>query len=178
MSEDSRLLRHFRRQRGWTRLVVEAVPEEHFDWAPGESSFSCGELVRHLIQADVFWRRLLRAAIDGTVYDPFRIDGTPGERIRAFRDPNLAASRSTRLGGTFAECLAAWDEIQPKTEALIGSLTADQLSTVPARHPLTGYEGTLFELVLVMLEHEAYHRGQLTAHMKMLDLEIPTSQWT
>ncbi len=36
-------LQHYGRQRGWTRTIVAAVPEEHFDWSPADTAFSCGE---------------------------------------------------------------------------------------------------------------------------------------
>lgn len=178
MSELAELLEHYRRQRGWTRAVVEAVPEEHFDWAPDPTSFGCGDLVRHLIQAESFWRRLIAAAREGSSYDPFGLGGSAATRMRDFRAPNLAASRNSRLGSSFADCLASWNDVQRKTEELIESLSAEDLEAVLVRHPLTGLEGTLRELLTVMFEHEAYHRGQLAAYMKVLGVEVPASQWT
>lgn len=178
MSESADLLAHFRRQRDWTRDLVAAIPEEHFDWAPNEASFSCGDLVRHLAQAEIYWRKLLEKAVEGVEYDPFGFEGSADERMTAFRAPNLEASRNNRLGESFAECLASWGDIQVKTEEVLGSLTADDLEGARARHALTGLEGSVREFVVVMLEHEAYHRGQLSAYMKMLGLEHPTSMWT
>lgn len=178
MNAVEELLRHYRRQRRWTRTLIEALPEEHFGWAPDESSFGCGDLVRHLIQAEIFWRRLLEAAVRGEHYDPFGMAGDAAERMREFRQPNLRASRSSRLGSSFGECLAAWEEVEAATEVFLGSLTTEQLASVEARHPLTDLEGTLRELLMVMFEHEAYHRGQLAAYGKVLGLELPATQWT
>ena len=67
---------YFRRQRSWTRSLVAAAPEACFDWRPAPDAFSCGELVRHLIQSEAFWRRLLLAAAAGQRYDPFGLTGT------------------------------------------------------------------------------------------------------
>ena len=178
MSDPDQILGHFRRQRRWTRDLVAAVPEEHFDWSPGEGSFSAGQLVRHLMQAETFWCRLLEKAIEGEVYDPFGLPGSADERMRSFRAPNVQASADSRLGSTFAECLDSWEGVQARTEELISGLSANQLSEIEVRHPLTGLEGTLDEFLLVMFEHEAHHRGQLSAYMKVLGLEQPTTLWT
>ena len=178
MTESQDLLLHYRRQRGWTRDLVEAVPDEHFDWAPAADAFSCGGLVRHLIQAEIFWRRLLAMAVDGEAYDPVRLEGDRDERMRSFRQPNLRSSGSPKLGSTFAECLASWEPIQAATEELIEGLTSEQLSEVGVRHPLTGLEASLREFLLVMFEHEAHHRGQLSAYLKTLGVEQPTTLWS
>jgi uncharacterized damage-inducible protein DinB len=179
VADSDLLLAHFRRQRGWTRDLVAAVPEERFDWSPGEGAFGAGQLVRHLLQSEIFWRKMLQKALDGEVYDPFSFEEGPGAgRMRSFRSPNLRFSADSRLGSTFADLLTAWTPIQAETEALIGGLTTEQLATVRLRHPLTGFEASLHEFVLVMLEHEAHHRGQLSAYMKVLALDQPTTLWT
>jgi uncharacterized damage-inducible protein DinB len=173
------LLDHFRSQRRWTRELVAAMPDEHFDWTPGDGAFSAGQLVRHLMQAEVFWRRMLERALAGETYDPFAFAEDPGaDRMRTFRAPNLQYSADPRLGSSFAALLDAWEGIQADTEGLIAGLTEDQLAGIRLRHPLTGFEGTLHELLLVMLEHEAHHRGQLSAYMKVLGVEQPTTLWT
>jgi uncharacterized damage-inducible protein DinB len=172
------LLSHFRRQRVWTRELVAAWPEELFEWVPEGAGFSCGGLVRHLIQAEVFWVRLLRAAAAGEVYDPFGIDGSPPERVERFRDSNVDASRSDRLGATFGKCLEAWSGIQQRTEEVIAGLSAQELEEISAVHPLTGLEAPLWELLMVMIEHEAHHRGQLSAYLKARGLDHPTTLWS
>jgi uncharacterized damage-inducible protein DinB len=172
------LLSHFHRQRDWTRSLVGALPEELFDWVPEGAGFSCGGLIRHLMQAEVFWARLLGAAVAGEAYDPFGMDGSPAQRVEQFRESNVNASRSDRLGTTFGECLEAWEGLQNKTEALIGSLASRDLEAISAVHPLTGLEAPLWEMVLVMIEHEAHHRGQLSAYMKARGIDHPSTLWS
>ncbi len=172
------LLGHFRRQRVWTRELVAAWPEELFGWVPEGAGFSCGGLVRHLMQAEIFWARLLGAAVAGKVYDPFGIAGSLAERVEQFRDSNVNASRSDRLGTTFDECLEAWSGIQQKTEVLIAGLGSRELEEVSATHPLTGLEAPLWEMLIVMMEHEAHHRGQLSAYLKIRGLDHPTTLWS
>ncbi len=179
MSDAALYLEHFRRQRRWTRDLVAAVPEEHFDWAPGEGDFTAGQLVRHLMQSEVFWARLIGGAVAGEPYDPLDLSEPVGEaRMKQFRVPNVQVSARPKLGSSFSELLAAWEGIQQGTEELIGGFTAEQLESVVVEHPLTGLRATLDEFLMVMCEHEAHHRGQLSAYLKVLGVEQPTTLWT
>jgi uncharacterized damage-inducible protein DinB len=169
-------LSHYRRQRRWTVALVEAVPEEHFGWAPAPDAFTCGGLVVHLIQSENFWRRLILAAARGEGYDPFEPMGLPppgAERMVAFRPANVGSSADPRHGRTFAECLAAWRAVQAKTEEQLSALTPGELAGGRLRHPLTGFEVPLWEGLLVFVEHEAHHRGQLSAYLKALGVPQP-----
>jgi uncharacterized damage-inducible protein DinB len=167
-------LDYYRRQRSWTRSLVAAVPEEHFGWRPSESSFSCGELVRHLIQSEEFWRKLNLEAVEGKPFDPFGLAGDGRERMTAFRRSNLeAAGRAVRRGATFAECLEIWTPIQARTEAELARITPEQLAAVEVDHPLLAQRFPLWEALLIMVGHEVHHRGQLSAYLKMLGVEQP-----
>lgn len=166
------LLDHFRRQRAWTRSLVAAIPEERFDWAPAPSDFTCGGLVRHLMQAEIFWSKLVTRGARGEVYDPFGLPGSGQERMTAFRSRNVSASGDSRMGSSFAECLRRWREIQARTEEELGRLSQQDLS-VSMTHPLTGLAAPVWEMLLVMIEHEAHHRGQLSAYLKVLELPQP-----
>jgi uncharacterized damage-inducible protein DinB len=166
------LLVHFRRQREWTRRLVAAVPEERFDWAPSERDFSCGGLVRHMIQSEVFWRRLLAAAARGERYDPFGLTGTQPERYEAFREPNLRSSRHDRYGASFAALLDSWLPVQAETERELGRLTEEELQA-EVHHPIAGLRLPIWEMVLLLVGHEVHHRGQLSAYLKVLGLPQP-----
>ena len=163
------------RQRRWTRNLIAAVPEEHFDWRPAPETFSCGELVRHMIQSDLFWARMLGAAARGERLDPFQLSGDAEERMRAFRASNLASSRRSNLGSTFAELLAAWEAVDAKVVAAMAEITEEAISEVDFEHPLTRFRGKLWELLLMMLEHESHHRGQLSAYLKVLRVDTPAA---
>jgi uncharacterized damage-inducible protein DinB len=169
------LLDYRRRERGWTRQLVAAVPEAAFDWAPAANAFSCGGLVRHMMQSEMFYRRLLVAAARGEHYDPFAMGEDGTVNLVAFRESNLESSRSeraARLGTSFAALLGRWDEIGRETvEAL--SQIADQDLARPMLHPLGRARGPVWELFLVMIGHEVHHRGQLSAYLKVLGVEQP-----
>jgi uncharacterized damage-inducible protein DinB len=159
------LVAHFQRQRGWTRRLIAAIP--------AETEFGCGDLVRHLIQAEIFWRRLLQHGVEGEVYDPFELASPPGERMEEFRGPNLEASRDPRFGNSFAECLEIWASIEKRTVQELSQIPDDALTGTSLRHPLTGLEASVGEMFLVMIEHEAHHRGQLSGYLKVLGERQP-----
>ncbi len=167
-------LDYFRRQRSWTRSLVAAVPEEHFDWRPSEPSFSCGELVRHMIQSEEFWRKLVLEALEGRRFDPFGLTGDGLERMTAFRRANVeGAARAVKRGSSFAECLEIWLPIQARTEAELARITPQQLAAVEVEQPLLAQRFPLWEALLVMVGHEIHHRGQLSACLKVLGVEQP-----
>lgn len=167
-------LAYYRRQRSWTRSLVAAVPEERFDWRPSGSSFSCGELVRHLIQSEEFWRKLNLEAVAGRSFDPFGLAGDGRERMTAFRGPNLeSAGRAVKRGSSFAECLEIWLPIQARTESELAAITPEQLAAVEVDHPLLAQRFPLWEALLIMVGHEVHHRGQLSAYLKTLEVEQP-----
>jgi uncharacterized damage-inducible protein DinB len=169
-------LAYYRRQRSWTRSLVAAVPEEHFGWRPAESSFSCGELVRHLLQSEEFWVRLVLEAVAGRPFDPFGLTGDGRRRMAAFRRSNLeSAARAVKRGSTFAECLEIWLPIQERTESELARITPEQLATVEVDHPLLALRFPLWEALLTMVGHDVHHRGQLSAYLKVLGVEQPAA---
>jgi uncharacterized damage-inducible protein DinB len=168
-------LSYFRRQRSWTHTLVSAVPEEHFGWRPNPGAFSCGGLVRHCIQSELFFRRLATEAVAGRPLDPFGLSGDAAERMTAFRRPNLEASGGDRFGTSFAEMLAQWTGVQAQTEEHFARITPEQLAGVEADHPLLAIRLPLWELLLIMVGHEVHHRGQLSAYLKTLCVEQPAA---
>lgn len=166
-------LTQWRRERVWTRALYTAVPEEHAGWAPGPEHFSCLGLLRHTMQAEVFWRRLLLAGARGEAFDPFQLPGTLAERIAAFRAPNVRFSQHEKHGATIAACLDSWIAIQATTESELRVITPEQFATATAYHPLAGITARLWELALIMIAHEGHHRGQLSGYLKVLGVEQP-----
>lgn len=167
------LVTHFRRQRGWTRELIASIPESHFDWTPSATEFGCGDLVRHLIQAEIFWRRLLLHGLREEAYDPFDLEPPPGQRMEAFRRPNLEASHNAKFGSSFAECLQIWQGIEAETVERLSEIPDAALATLSITHPLTGLRASLGEMFLIMIEHEAHHRGQLSGYLKVIGVPQP-----
>ena len=168
-----RFLHLYRRERGWTRGLVAALPDASFDWRPAPLEFSCGEVVRHLIQAERFWRRLLVEAAEGRSYDPFGFSGTGSQRHDALRERNLASAQRVGELASYAACLHHWAQVQAETETAFARFTDEQLATAIVDHPIAGIRAPLADMLHYMLSHEIHHRGQLSAYAKMLGLRQP-----
>jgi uncharacterized damage-inducible protein DinB len=163
----------FRRERAWTRRLVAAFPESAFDWRPAPDAVSCGELVRHMIQAERFWRRLLTDAVAGSKWDPFGLEGNVRDRMETFRPRNFALAQKAGELTSFAACLDHWRRVQEETEVAFAAFTAEQLEGVVVDHPISRLSGTLAEMLHYVLSHESHHRGQLSAYAKMLGIAQP-----
>lgn len=169
----------YRKQRRWTLDLVASIPEEHFDWRPSAESFSCGDLVRHLMQAEIFWTRLLTRMARGedVALDDLGV-GTgndPEERMAAFRRHNLDSSHEARYGENVETVLTRWREIQARTEKELAAIPDAALFETSGRHPLTRFEGPLWQFLLFYLEHESHHRGQLSAYLKTIGAAQPAA---
>ena len=174
MQTMAQFLEHYRLHRSATRKLVAAISEAHFQWAPSDRSFSCADLVRHMMQAENFWRRLIVAAAKGERYDPFQLNGTSTDRLTAFREGNLQSSRNEKHGSSVQECLDRWAEIQAKTESELQALPPASFNA-PVEHPLATLNGPVWEACLGMVEHEIHHRGQLSAYLKVIGVDQPAS---
>ncbi len=166
-------MRLWRQERGWTRQLIAAFPEDAFGWRPADDAFSCGELVVHLVQAERFWRRLLVEAAAGRRYDPFALAGSAEERYATFRSPNLLSARGPRHPTTFVDCLERLAAEQAETEAAFAAFTPEQLASAIVHHPVAGLVAPVGEMIWFMASHEVHHRGQLSAYAKMLDIAQP-----
>ena len=102
-------------------------------------------------------------------------DGSAQERLEGFRRPNLDSSHQTKLGSSPAQCLASWREIEERAWRELGAIPDEALHQVTVTHPLTRVEAPLWRMLLVMAEHEAHHRGQLSAYLKMMGVEQPAA---
>jgi uncharacterized damage-inducible protein DinB len=165
----------FHRQRSWTRSLIAVIPEERFDWRPADSAFSCGELVRHFVQSEAVWRKIIVEAATGGSFDPFGLAGDGKARMAAFRASNLASAAGGKQGNSFAECLKAWLPVQARTEEAFAAITPEQLAGAEVDHPLLAIRLPLWEALLTMVGHEVHHRGQLSAYLKMIGIEQPAA---
>jgi uncharacterized damage-inducible protein DinB len=148
------LLAEFDREAGFTRRVLERVPQERLSWQPHARSMSLGRLVNHLVELPAWGSGLV--ARDG--YDlserPAAAEAASSvaNAINAF-DRNIATMRQAILARTDGELLAAWTLRSEGREVF----------TVPR----------LIALRSLLLEHSAHHRGQLTVYLRLLDVPVP-----
>jgi uncharacterized damage-inducible protein DinB len=148
------LLVEFDREAGFTRRVLERVPQARLSWQPHAKSMSLGRLVNHLVELPAWGSALV--ARDG--YDlserPAANDAAHSiaDSLVAF-DRNIAALRQALAARTDGELLAPWTLRSEGREVF----------TVPR----------LIALRSLLLEHSTHHRGQLTVYLRLLDVPLP-----
>ena len=166
------LIDRWRRTREGTRALVHAIPPEHFDWRPNPTAFSCGDIVRHLMQAEQMFRQLLAAGGRGEAWDPWQMTGTGEERLRNARQGIFEGAGTAELGTTAAACLDNWRAIEAETAAELATVSDEALARA-VEHPIAALQSPLWGMFLHMIEHEIHHRGQLSAYLKVLGVEQP-----
>ena len=136
------------------RAVLERVPDARLDDRPHARSRSLGELAGHLARIPGW----IDAFLEQDSYDVAKV-GTPAEP---------PASRG--------EILALFDAACARAEAAIVACSDARLAepwhlvrgeTVVEVHTRRG------AVRRFLIEHAIHHRGQLTVHLRMLDIAVP-----
>ena len=138
-----------------TRLMLERVPEAHFDWKPHAKSWSLRELACHIV--DLFWWH--KATLDMDVVDmskPWpKTDATSQAELMEAFESNLVALQDSMAAATDESLSADWTLSH-------GEMVFLQLPRAKAQR-------------IFCISHLAHHRGQLTVYLRMLDVPLPSS---
>lgn len=139
-----------------TRRAVESVPEGRPDWKPHPKSMPLGYL------------STLVATMPGWVAMAI-------EQDELDLNPPGGASPSSRVIGTNAELLKAFDESLAKSRAALAATTDDHLMT-PWKLLVAGkvvMEQPRYVVIGDAFAHLAHHRGQLTVYLRLNDIAVP-----
>ncbi len=139
---------YWRNIRRRTLRVAECVPEERFDWRPGEGKFSFADILRHLGAIE---RYMFAENVQG---EPSRYPG---------HGPELAEGSR--------EVMAFVERMHAESIEIFSGLSTEQLRTrcvTPA-----GIEITAWKWLRAMVEHEVHHRGQIYVYLGELDIPTP-----
>lgn len=157
MSLSSALLPEFDQEMAKTRVSLERVPTESFDWKPHERSFSFMDLANHLARLPLWGAATLTT--ESLDLDP-EVGGfempPPDEScdtVLASFDKNLAEFR--------AALAEAGDEDLMRPWALLNA--GEELFTMPRIAVIRG----------MILNHMVHHRGQLSVYLRLNDIPVP-----
>jgi uncharacterized damage-inducible protein DinB len=139
---------YFEGIRARTRRVVDCIPADRFDWAPGDERWTLADVVRHL------------AAIERWMFAE-NAAGRPSRYPGCGRE--LADGRDAVLGYL--------DAMHRESMAIFAALTSEELAS-KCRTP-AGIEITRWKWLRAMVEHEVHHRGQLYLMLGLLGIETP-----
>jgi uncharacterized damage-inducible protein DinB len=150
------LLPEFDAEMAATRRMLERLPDDAFDWAPHEKSFTLGGLATHLAQIP-HWGR---AILERESYDMAGPDGNSRATLKRTRDEVLAtfdehvgAVRTALATRSEAELLAPW------------SLTRGEhvVMTMPR----------IVAVRRFLVNHAIHHRGQLSVYLRLRNVPLP-----
>lgn len=148
------LIAEIKHEAGATRRILQAVPEEKFDWKPHEKSMTAGRLAAHIAEIPVWINRSLEA-------DQF--------------DFATAAVQRTAYAGT----AALLEVFEQRLAAALALLENASDAVLNEKYTVRRGEQIMFELprkVLVRnfaINHQLHHRGQLSVYLRLLDLPVP-----
>jgi uncharacterized damage-inducible protein DinB len=132
--------------------ALEAIPPEHVSLPTGTSFGSLLGTLAHVLGSEQVWLG--------------RFVGAPLERFPAESDwPDLPAVR------------AGFEELWPQMEFFLASVSEEQLLGEIAWVSRSGnsYRRPLWEALVHMSHHSAYHRGQLTTMLRQLGHPAPST---
>lgn len=143
------LQEHLERFRGVTLQFLEVLSDEDLSWRPGEDSFSCGQHLLHIAQAEEYYSRGLFEGSWNT------------EILRLPRDvPGREALRSY-----FAE-------VRARTLPWLAELSVPDLSR-PVQIPDAPVQWSLRSWLWFILEHELHHKAQLAVYLRQMGRTAP-----
>ncbi len=154
MSTSEAIIADFKAEAANTRKVLEAVPEDRYDWQPHDKSMSLGQLASHLAENPSWVQGMVVDVFDMAAmedYKPFAA-GSREELLQALEDNNKTFE--TVVSGMSDESLAATYTMK----------SGDQVMMAAPRQEVVRMIG---------IHHAIHHRGQLTVYLRLLDVPVP-----
>jgi uncharacterized damage-inducible protein DinB len=146
-----------------TMKVATLCPKDRLMWSPVPDSLTLGQLLRHMHRSEYNRMRVLNGVIDHKTYYVLRHG--EGET----RDLKVTLGEVTDLEAE----LTALREAHTCTLHSLGGLSDEDL-TRPT--DWGGKKRTTLEFFLLMFEHDAHHRGQMAAYLRLLGVERRTGK--
>lgn len=143
------LREHLTRFRAVTLQFLEILDDEELAWRPDEGSFSCGQQLLHIAQAEDFH---LRGLFEG--------------------EWEMDRLRLPKQVGSAAEVRAFFAEVRERTMARLDALDPAELSRT-WEVPGAPMEMSLRSWLWFVLEHELHHKAQLAVYLRQMGKVAP-----
>lgn len=132
--------------------VWQGIPAEHLQWRPDAEAMMCLELMRHVLEGEWLYMQILRSggslASDESPFNP-----------RPYTDVAAELAFAAPYRKEFLQ--------------LVGSYTAEDLSTGKVDRSDKGYVRTLGDFILRIAYHETVHTGQLLSYLRAMNAPRP-----
>lgn len=156
MSISERLVNDFKLEAQATRRVLEALPEDGFDWQPHEKSYTLGTLASHIAEAPSWVDSMMEDELDFAAmaegdYTPF-VAGSTAELLETL-ERNAKGFEAALTGRDDEFQSSEWT--MRRGEKILLSLP---------RHAA---------IRSIILRHIVHHRGQITVYLRLMGVPVP-----
>ena len=150
------ILADFQEETRSTAALLEAVPEDKFDFKPHPKSMSLGELAGHVAEGPSFLAAMTEPVLD--------FEAT-SEEFQPFVPTTKAAlmAKLKEADGLVAKVLAGRDDAFMSEPWVMRK--GEIVFMEAPRHAAMRKMG---------ISHTAHHRGQLQVYLRLLDLPVPS----
>lgn len=136
---------------------IDQIPEGFINWRLNNTAMSFVEIVQHLIHVDELFLNLMKSPKKHYIW----VLGTD--------EPNMHVGEQT-----FGSMMGKLKSLQEKREKVIRNLSDKEMIQKVSNE--NDEEMTLWWFIMRnLIEHEVYHRGQMSAYLKLLKGEIATA---
>lgn len=138
--------------------MVEMIPDDKIDWAPGETFMSNGQLIKHLSENWCIIKMMVTQSF------PF---GDPSEMADSMKLANMPKCSK-------AEAIAAMEKDLNEAVAYLESEISEEDFFSKVVSAPWGFKGEIWKAVLMAKEHQVGHKMQLHQYLKQLGQPVNT----
>jgi uncharacterized damage-inducible protein DinB len=132
--------------------VWQAIPADRLQWRPDAEAMTCIEMVRHVLEGEWLYMQMLRSggslASEDSPFNP-----------RPYTDVAAEIAFAEPYRKEFLE--------------LVGSYTAEELTSRRVDRADKGYVRAVGDFILRIAYHESVHAGQLLGYLRSMDVPRP-----
>ena len=138
--------------------MVEMIPDDKLDWAPGEGFMTVGKVLKHLTEN---WCVVKMMATNEWFFSSME------EMAEAMKLENMLTCNK-------AEALSAMDQdLDDAVDYIEHEISEEDFLNKEISAPW-GFKGQIWKAVLMAKEHQVNHKMQLHIYMKQLGLPVNT----
>jgi uncharacterized damage-inducible protein DinB len=137
-----------------TLSVLDAIPHDKLNWQPVPGVLSLGQLIRHIGQADMAWRKVLSGEWE----------------MKRFLEIRMQMDLMETLG-QIESLEAELESLEITQEELLKWVTEQSDEALEKLYDGPRRSLTAREVVLGLCEHEVHHRGQIVTYLRLLGVE-------
>jgi len=132
--------------------IWQGIPADRLRWRPDAEAMTCIETVRHVLEGEWLYMQMLRSGgsleSDESPFNPRPYTDVAAEI--AFAEPH-----------------------RKEFLRLVGSYTAEELTTRKVDRADRGYVRAVGDFILRIAYHESVHAGQLLGYLRLMDVPRP-----